>query len=453
MSGTRRPFSGGDWLDPAPPDQNMLLSIDAGGRYFVDGDNTPVLFHGESAWLCGLQVGEASQDSYLATRTADGLNSICLMGWTVYQNDAPENSDGDLPFTSFPTLNLTFWNKLKDLVDRCAEEGVWVFFAPIWGGYDGSQGVYSTLNGLSQGARIALAEDIAEIFEPCDNLVWLVIGDMQVGNFDPDVFDDVVTGIRNVDSRHLIAGHINFRASNDVAGDWADFAGCYAWGGSGFGGGSERGTVYKQVDDEYTEDYGPCIVLEAGYELNNGGSGFGFERDTVRAQWALALCSCAFGGFWGHEGVWHFGSTNNAALGDQSEGKPFDLDSDGWHDYCHIINLFKSVQWHLLTPATSGLITSGRGTYESIDYVGAAWNPARTLAICYTKPGTSFTVDLTQMSGSGAVTARWYDPTSGQYTNVTGSPIAQGSHAFNASSEVGNNDAGESDWFLVLTTS
>ena len=52
---------------------------------------------------------------------------------------------------------------------------------------------------------------------------------------------------------------------------------------------------------------------------------------------------------------------------------------------------------------------------------------------------------------SGTVTARWYDPTAGTFTDISGSPFANsGSHNFTTP---GNNADGDEDWVLVLELS
>jgi hypothetical protein len=58
----------------------------------------------------------------------------------------------------------------------------------------------------------------------------------------------------------------------------------------------------------------------------------------------------------------------------------------------------------------------------------------------------AITVDMSKLSGT--TTARWYDPTSGEYTEVERSPFAnEGSRQFIPS---GANKSGEADWVLVL---
>ena len=53
---------------------------------------------------------------------------------------------------------------------------------------------------------------------------------------------------------------------------------------------------------------------------------------------------------------------------------------------------------------------------------------------------------MTELGGSAS--GRWYNPTSGQYTTIAGSPFANtGSRTFTTP---GNNGTGTNDWLLVL---
>src|SRR5581483_7041389 len=96
--------------------------------------------------------------------------------------------------------------------------------------------------------------------------------------------------------------------------------------------------------------------------------------------------------------------------------------------------VFASRAWYRLVPDQGHtLITSGYGTNGGTDYVPAAETPDGTLAMAYvssTGVGTrALTVDLSRLSGS--TMARWYNPTSGAYSTVSGSPFSNsGSRSF-----------------------
>ena len=97
---------------------------------------------------------------------------------------------------------------------------------------------------------------------------------------------------------------------------------------------------------------------------------------------------------------------------------------------------------------------SGYGTYSDSgdvngnDYVAAARTPDGRLAIAYLPTGHPVDVDMTRMAGR-RVRAQWYDPTTGKYATIPGSPFARsGRRTFTAP---GKNHDGDQDWVLVLT--
>ena len=95
---------------------------------------------------------------------------------------------------------------------------------------------------------------------------------------------------------------------------------------------------------------------------------------------------------------------------------------------------------------TSGLMASVTCVTDAADSLSAG---AATLAVAYL-PGPSGlqTITVNLASFSGGVTARWFDPTNGQYTSISGSPFANsGTHNFTPPSA---NSAGENDWVLLL---
>ena len=92
---------------------------------------------------------------------------------------------------------------------------------------------------------------------------------------------------------------------------------------------------------------------------------------------------------------------------------------------------------------------SGIGSITSNTCATAARTSDGSLLIVYMPTIRAITVDMSKLTG--ATTARWYDPTSGEYADVKGSPFAnEGSRQFIPS---GANKSGEGDWVLVLEAS
>ena len=89
---------------------------------------------------------------------------------------------------------------------------------------------------------------------------------------------------------------------------------------------------------------------------------------------------------------------------------------------------------------------SGLGSITSNTCATAVRSSDGSLVIVYMPTVRAITVDMSKLSGT--TTARWYDPTSSEYTDVKGSPFAnQGSRQFIPSRA---NKSGEADWVLVL---
>jgi hypothetical protein len=274
---------------------------------------------------------------------------------------------------------------------------------------------------------------VGNLFKDLDNIVWMIGGDKPAPVGSTQIFDALTEGIRSVDTRHLVTSHWNFAPGDVPNGNWTDIVSAYDWNG---------GVQYPQIRGEYDENEGPVVLLEALYELN---STFGYTPKILRLQTLHALLFGAKGAFFGHEGVWHLGSTNSGALGDQSEGKPYDLNSTGIQHQQRIHAMFVNRAWHELVPdLSSQLVTSGRGSYGSINYVSAAKAPNGRLAmICLPNAGT-IGVNLGRLTLP--VTAKWLDPTNGSSQNA-GTYTTAETRNFTAP---GNNASGDNDWVLAF---
>jgi hypothetical protein len=103
-----------------------------------------------------------------------------------------------------------------------------------------------------------------------------------------------------------------------------------------------------------------------------------------------------------------------------------------------------------LTPdAKHELVTAGFGQWKKADHVATAVADEGTLAVVYL-PGSG-TVQVAMSRFRGPVEGLWFDPTSGQFKSVEGSPFDnKGQRDF---ASPGKNSAGASDWALLLQTS
>jgi hypothetical protein len=127
------------------------------------------------------------------------------------------------------------------------------------------------------------------------------------------------------------------------------------------------------------------------------------------------------------------------------------LNTTGAQDCARLNTFVKSIPWHRLVPNGLGgigtLVTSGGGTIDTDNYTAAAATPTGDLLVAYlgTTTSGSVTIDMTKMRGS--TTARWFDPTNGNYTAIGSGYSNTGTRTFTTP---GNNSASQSDWILRL---
>lgn len=449
-------------------DGRLLWSAHSSQRYLVDAYGTPVLPVGEGAWTLNSQrppsvsttsrpnaspaaTQLAGQIYYLNIRKSQGFNCFGLQLVSRYQDNAPNDDASVAPFTtpgSLATFNSTYFNKARDLVILAGTYGFVVFIAPAWAGFDSVQGWWDVLNANTQAQRIAYGTNVANTFQDLDNVVWILGGD-KPGSFSTSVYDDIMTGIKAVDTRHLFTSHWNFADSSDhpgtVSPGWEQICSCYDWH-------SVTGNpVYKQVDDAYQRGTSPAMTMEALYELNTD---FGYSEQILRMQAAMTMLMGGKGFWFGHEGVWHLGAIGGN-LPSQSAAAAYNLFSNGVNHQTSISGVFKSRRWWELIPDPQGAtrISSGRGTYGAIDYLGLAYTPDRRLSIAYVPTTTSFTFQRSTMAGP--FREKWIDPCTGQTYAASGTQPAPNTGTQSrattetANGKPANNAGGDPDWFYV----
>ncbi len=132
------------------------------------------------------------------------------------------------------------------------------------------------------------------------------------------------------------------------------------------------------------------------------------------------------------------------------------INSTGATQFALMSNFIAQYPWWSFVPDQSQTVmTAGYGTYATPgqqtitqnDYATTVRANDGSVVIAYLPTVRTVTINMAQLSG--AVTVRWFDPTSGTYSAIGGSPFANsGSKQF---TPPGNNAAGDPDWVLLLT--
>jgi hypothetical protein len=116
-----------------------------------------------------------------------------------------------------------------------------------------------------------------------------------------------------------------------------------------------------------------------------------------------------------------------------------------WRDAMHLPGsrqiglgaaLLRSLPWHHMAPATNGFAGA----------TAAAITRDVKHALAFTHSGKAITVTLDRFPG--AVSARWFDPTTGDTRPASAAPLSpRGEHTF---TPPGQNAAGDADWMLAI---
>ena len=422
------------------------------GRYLVDQNNTPVPILGRTAWFV-ISLPVKDYQFFISNTVSRGYNAIEMhvLDHDPRGNHPPFNGNGDMPFLKrlngtdwdgsliytdkskqapdLTTPNEKYWLFVDSFLSYCGSRGIEVFFFPAYVGYDGgNQGWMQEL--LANGAAKSKAYGawIANRYKNQKNLVWMLLGDM--GHFtaaQKEVEGALISGLKSV------AGQLSTEYSAEASpgqnsADQADFGnqmtlnGTYTWGQK------EIITIPALGRKGYSHiPVMPDYLLEEPYD-EEGPDGNSVNPNAIqpvrRYQWWGWLSTIA-GYISGNGYVWPF----NSPLWQKH------MDTPGADDMKRLNSFIKSITWWKLVPSGLGgmktLITAGGSTSSDSDYVAAAATPEGTLLVAYVPPKHkgSITVDLTAMRGS--TNASWYDPTSGIYTAIPGSPFAnKGTHEF-----------------------
>src|SRR2546425_2101222 len=420
------------------------VKIGPTGRYLVDQNGVPFLVAGESLKVMIGNLSGVEAEMFLANREAHGFNTVLMdllcVTYTGCRDDG-STFDGIVPFTQqfsgtwVPALTLPkqeHFARPARIRGLAAQYDFLVLLDPAETG-----GWLSVLraNGVDRSRQFG--RYLGQRYANVPHLVWFHgndYGDTTEAN--DEVVTAVALGIREFDTQHLhtVLFNTSFDDPPVLSTDdprWLpiiDLNAAYSYQ-----------ATHNVVLRGYT--YAPpmpVFLAESGYEFENI-AGFGTAPRNLRAQEYWALLSGASGQVYGNRYTWQF-----------AQGWRDQLDTPGAVQMAYLMALFAPRRWYDLVPDQAHtLVTARLGTFDTPDYVTAARTPDGTLAMAYVPSARALTVDMSRLSGP--VTGRWYDPASGSFATILGSPLANsGLRVF---ATPGNNADGDEDWVLVLEAS
>jgi Protein of unknown function (DUF4038)/Putative collagen-binding domain of a collagenase len=445
------------------------VKYSADHRYLVDQSGAPFPIMGRTAWFV-TSLTVADYHTFIDDTAARGYSAIELhvINHDPRGNHPPFNGNGDAPFLNrldgtswdgalsnsapdFTTPNEAYWSFVDAFLAYCESRGLLVFMFPAYVGWlGGDQGWMKEMVANGPAKMQSYGAWIATRYKNRSNLVWMMGGDMGTA---PYTFDSTQTAVEAalLSGLKSVAGQQStyFSAewgTESIGTDQPNFGAAMTLNSvySGWGNVSIHGRrAYAHVPAE------TAFLLEEPYDEEgpDGNNVNGNATQPVRRfQWWGWLTT--IGGYISGNGyVWPF-------VAPAWKGH---LDTQGTRDMARLNTFIRSVAWYKLVPSGLGgmkpLITAGGSTENLSDYVAAAATPDGTLMVAYVPPDHSgtITVDMSVMGGPSR--ARWFDPTSASYADITLGAYTLPNAGTRTFTVPGSNSAGESDWALILDTS
>jgi hypothetical protein len=441
------------------------LKASANNRYLVDQHNRPFLMIGDSPQhlITNMSLHEAQR--YISNRQSYGINTLWINLLCIFTfpscNKEAKTFDGISPFSVVGDLaapNPAYFDRVSDMLKIAARHGMLVVLDPAE--------TISWLDVLRDNGKqkaFEYGQYLGNRFKNTPNIMWMHGNDFQSwrNTNDTAVVQAVALGIKSVDSVHPHTVMLDYHTSGSLDDPtWTsiiDVHGAYTYY-----------PTYGQVRIEYNRPKAkPVIMLEANYEFEQNFSVGGGSTKHLRRQEYWTMLSGAAGQLYGSKYTWQL-----------NEGWESKLDTPGVVQLRYMKNLFLARRWYDLIPdQDQEMMTAGyypfqclggtmaahmgqnnlfgeRAIFHLRNYSIIASNTCATaartadgsLAIVYIPTVRTITIDMSKLAST--TTARWYDPTRGDYVDVTGSPYANtGSREF---TPPGSNSSGEGDWVLVL---
>ncbi len=454
------------------------LQVSANGRYLETAQGNPWLMVGDSPQSTIGNLSVANSDAYFADRAAHGFNAA----WTnLLCESYTECSftgatyDGVKPFTTgtgpdsydLSTPNSAYFSRAHTMVADAEADGIEVLLDPIETGNCQDNTFGRTLINNGDGTVSTTDKDylygefLGNEFKDLPNVMWYSGNDFSCYTTAADDNDavSVSNGIKATDPGALQTTEIGLGANNS-SDDWSNWRNTLTVNGA-YTYFATYGAVRKAYEQTVSSPTGlPVFMEEASYEgQQNSGTDGCLENDDgwrhCREQEWWTMTSGATGQLYGGP---CYGMTNSTSLST--------CDTTGVRQLGYVTQLMGQIDWWKLVPDGNHdgtgrkYVTSGGGTctgwqgttFDANDCITDATIPdgsgIDTLLAYYPDPSSFGTTTVDMSKFTGPVTARWYDPTDGDFTTVSGSPFTNsGSHTFVPST---NNSVGDKDWVLLL---
>jgi hypothetical protein len=400
-----------------------------------------------------VQLSPAEADAFFADRQRYGFNTL----WINVVNAGPyfpdsradgSSFDGIKPFSGhisggsdlahydLSKPNETYFKRVDEILDLTSKRNMLVFLDPIETG----QWLATIRNNGVKSAE-EYGRFLGRRYRRFQNILWLNGNDFDSWKGSPGddaVVQAVSRGIRSEAPNQLQTVELNGDQSLQDA-SWRPLIsinGCYTYGV----------TYLQMMDCWHQSPPMPVYLLESHYENEDVGTPKDFGTPSVvrrQAYWTM-LCGGS-GQLYGNMYTWRM-----------QAGWKDHIDTPGAAQFTIWKQFFTSLPWYNLVPdekhtvVTAGFGTVGDGKLRvsESDYCTTASTPDGAYVVAYLPTNRTISVNMATLKAP--VRAKWFDPSNGAYTPVTGGPFSNlESRQFTSP---GKNHAGDGDWVLILST-
>jgi hypothetical protein len=415
------------------------LKVSANHRHLEDSTGKPFLVVGDTAWSLIAQLKPQEISAYLDDRQRRGFNAIIVsLIEHKFADKAPALIDGTQPFLApgdFARPNPAYFDRAHEAVRASQQRGISVWLCPAYLGWTGGdEGFWQDIKKAGPAALRAYATFVGRRFKDLPNIVWMVGGDYALPKNERWAGHEVALGLRDGGARQLITAHGGQTTAVDTFGDQPWLA---------------LDTVYRYQDDLWRplqanwpkQPIRPYVMIESAYEGEHQATP---ARIRAQAWWSVTSGAC--GQFFGNNPIWYFdGQAYDFAKRKSAPTWRAALDLPGSRDMARLGAFFATLPSHTLEPDLDGsVLTAGAG--DGKERATCAASTDGRLAVVYVPSPRSITVNLATFRGQ--VTARWFDPTSGNFRSASDKSHPNAGEA--VLSDPGRNSANQLDWVLVL---
>lgn len=415
------------------------LKVSANQRYLQDAGGSPFLVVGDTAWSLIAQLKPDEIAAYLADRQRRGFNAVIVsLIEHKFADKAPAMIDGTQPFLGpgdFARPNPAYFDRAHEAVRAAHQRGISVWLCPAYLGWaGGDEGFWQDIKKAGPGALRRYATFVGQRFKDLPNIVWMIGGDYALPENERWAGHEIALGLRGGGAQQLITAHGGQTTAVDTFGDPPWLA---------------LDTVYRYQEDLWRplqanwskKPVRPYVMIESAYEGEHQATP---ARIRAQAWWSMTSGAC--GQFFGNNPIWYFdGKAYDFAKRKSAPNWRAALDLPGSRDISRLAALFNTLPWHTLEPDLEGrVLTAGAG--DGQDRATCAISADGCLAVVYLPSPRAVTVNLARFARP--VTARWFDPASGDFRPASDKPHPNTGEA--SFSDPGGNSAQQLDGVLVL---